>query len=152
MMSGEEEKLISRNKDALYKFSIEEHYEAGIELRGSEVKSLRDGRANLKDSYARFDRGELYLLGLHISPYPMATHFNHPPRRPRKLLMHKRELKRLMGKVNQRGYTLVPTRLYFKRGRAKVEIGLAKGKKLYDRRQEIKRRDQEREMRRLLKR
>ncbi len=151
MMSGENEKLICKNKDAFYKFSIEEHYEAGIELLGSEVKSLRDGRANLKDSYARFDNGELFLLGLHISPYPMATHFNHPPRRPRKLLMHKRELKRLLGKVNQRGYTLVPTRLYFKRGRAKVEIGLAKGKKLYDRRQEIKRRDQEREMRRMLK-
>jgi SsrA-binding protein len=147
-----EEKLVATNKDAKYKFDIEDRYEAGIELRGSEVKSLREGRANLKDSYARFEGEELFLLGLHISPYPMATHINHPPRRPRKLLMHKRELKRLLGKVKQKGYTIVPTRLYFKTGKAKVEIGLARGKKLRDRREEVKRRDQEREMRRSLKR
>ncbi len=146
------EKLVATNKDARHKYSLEERYEAGIELWGSEVKSLREGRANLKDSYARFERGELFLLGLHISPYPMATHYNHPPRRPRKLLMHKRELKRLLGKVTERGYTLVPTRLYFVRGKAKVEVALARGKKLYDRRHEIKRRDQEREMRRFMKR
>lgn len=151
-MESSGEKIISKNKDALRKFSIDERYEAGIELWGSEVKSLREGRANLKDSYARFDKGELFLVGLHIAPYPMATHFNHPPRRRRRLLMHKRELKRLLGKVNQRGYTLVPTRLYFIRGKAKVEIGLARGKKLYDRREEIKRRDLQREMRRMLKR
>ena len=121
-------KLIAQNKKAYHDYFIEETLEAGIVLTGTEVKSLRAGRVNLRDSYAAVEKGELFLVGVHISPYEQGNIFNHDPLRTRKLLVHARELRRLYGKVQVAGYTLVPTKLYFKDGRAKVEIGLAKGK------------------------
>ena len=148
----EGEKLIAQNREVHRKFAVDERFEAGLVLKGTEVKSLREGRVSLKESFARFKGPELFLVGLHIAPYSAGNIWNHPPRRPRKLLLKKRELKRLMGRVQERGYTLVPIRMYFKRGIAKVEIGLAKGKKIYDRRQDIKRRELEREMGRAMKR
>jgi len=148
----EGEKPIALNREVHRKFAVEERVEAGMVLKGTEVKSLREGRVSLKESFARFKGPELFLVGLHIAPYSAGNIWNHPPRRPRKLLLKKRELKRLMGRVQERGYTLVPIRMYFKRGIAKVEIGLAKGKKIYDRRQDIKRRELEREMGRAIKR
>jgi len=146
------EKLIANNREVHFKFAVEERFEAGLVLRGTEVKSLREGRVSLKESFARFRGRELFLVGLHIAPYTPGNIWNHPPRRPRKLLLHKQELKRLLGKVQERGYTLVPTRMYFKGGIAKVEIGLAKGKKLHDRREDIKKRELDREMGRAMKR
>ncbi len=145
------EKLVTRAKDLRFKWDVSETYEAGLALMGTEVKSLRDGRANLKDSYCRFKDSELYIVGLHISPYPFGTHVNHEPERPRKLLLHRRELQRLQSKVAERGFSLVPTKLYFKEGRAKLEIGLAKGKKTHDKREELKRKTQDREMERAMK-
>ena len=121
-------KLIAQNKKAYHDYHIEETLEAGIALTGTEVKSLRAGRVNLRDSYAAVEKGELFLIGVHISPYEQGNIFNHDPLRTRKLLVHARELRRLYGKVQVAGYTLVPTKLYFKDGRVKVEIGLAKGK------------------------
>lgn len=152
MPKPEGEKPIALNREVHHKFAVEERFEAGLVLKGTEVKSLREGRVSLKESFARFKGPELFLVGLHIAPYSAGNIWNHPPRRPRKLLLHRRELKRLMGRVQERGYTLVPIRMYFKRGIAKVEIGLAKGKKIYDRRQDIKRRELEREMGRAMKR
>ncbi len=152
-MAKNESRIICRNREAERKYHLEERYEAGISLLGTEVKSLRERRANLKDAYCKFDGDELYLVNAHISPYPQSKFFNHPPERERKLLLHKKELKRLLGKVTERGYTIIPTKIYFNsRGMAKVEIALAKGKKLYDRREEIKKRDLERELRREAKR
>ncbi len=116
------------------------------------MKSLRQGKVNLGDAYAKIKDGEVWLVEMHISPYEQGNVFNHEPRRPRKLLLHKREIKRLLGKVQERGLTLIPLRIYFKRGRAKVELALAKGKRLYDRREDIKRRDEEREVSRSLRR
>ncbi len=146
-------KIVAVNKKARFNYELGDRYEAGLVLTGTEVKSLRMGKANLTDSFAKFsDRGELWVRGLHISPYPFAYYDNHTPERPRKLLLHKRELRRLAGKVNEQGYSLIPLRLYFKRGRAKLELALAKGKKLHDKRQALKRRDQEREMERALRR
>lgn len=139
---------ITVNRRAFHDYHIDDRFEAGIALVGSEVKSLRDGRANLSDAYARFIGDELWLIGAHVSPYGPASLFGHDPKRDRKLLMHRRELDRLAGKVNEKGYTLVPLRLYWKEGRAKVEIGLARGKKQYDKRQAIKERDERREMER----
>lgn len=139
---------ITVNRRAFHDYHIDDRFEAGIALVGSEVKSLRDGRANLSDAYARFIGDELWLIGAHVSPYGPASLFGHDPKRDRKLLMHRRELDRLAGKVNEKGYTLVPLRLYWKEGRAKVEIGLARGKKHYDKRQAIKERDERREMER----
>lgn len=150
-MAGQEEKLVSVNRRARHDYFIEETYEAGLVLQGSEVKSLREGKANLKDSYARILKGETFLLNLHISPYPAANRFNHEPTRTRKLLLHKREIRRLTGKVKERGLTLIPLRLYFRDGRAKVELGLARGKKLYDKRESLRRREARREMERSLK-
>jgi len=145
-------KTICTNKKAYHDYHIEDKYEAGIVLTGTEVKSLRDGNANLKDSYAKIKNGELYLINAHISPYSCGNIFNHDPKRDRKLLMHKREINRLLGKVSERGFTIVPLALYFnKKNQVKVELGLAKGKTLYDKREAIKRRDEkrlaEREMR-----
>jgi SsrA-binding protein len=137
---------ITVNRRAFHDFHIDDRFEAGIALVGSEVKSLRDGRVNLSDAYARFVGDELYLIGAHVSPYGPASLFGHEPKRDRKLLMHRRELDRLAGKVNEKGLTLVPLRLYWKEGRAKVEIGLARGKKQYDKRHAIKERDERREM------
>lgn len=139
-------KSITENRKARHDFYIEEVYEAGIVLAGTEVKSLRAGRANLKDSYARVDRGEVFLYNAHISPYDQGNRFNHDPLRTRKLLMNKSEIRKLIGRVQEKGLTLVPLKMYFKNGRAKVEIALAKGKKLYDKRDDMAARDAKREM------
>jgi SsrA-binding protein len=139
-------KIIAVNKRARREFHIEDTFEAGLVLWGSEVKSLRGGRMNLSEGYVKLDGGEAWLVGVHIPPYAEANINNHEPTRNRKLLLHKRELRRLLGKVSQQGYTLIPTQLYFLRGLAKLEIGLAKGKKLHDKRQDEKKRDAEREM------
>ncbi|MGH7771488.1 MAG: SsrA-binding protein SmpB [Candidatus Binatia bacterium] len=150
-MAEPEEKIVCVNRRARHDYFIEETYEAGLVLRGSEVKSLRDGKANLKDSYARILKGEAFLLNAHISPYSAANQFNHEPTRTRKLLLHKQEIRRLTGKVAERGLTLIPLRLYFKSGKAKVELGLARGKKLYDKRETLRRKVAQREMERSLK-
>lgn len=147
----DELKLVATNRKARYEYHLEETLEAGLVLVGSEVKSLRLGRASLTDSYAAVDKGEAYLYNLHISPYEQANRWNHEPRRTRKLLLHKEEIRRLAGKISQRGYTLVPLRVYFRRGRAKVEIALARGKKTYDRRRDIADRDARRAIERALK-
>jgi len=141
-----DEKVICVNRKAHFDYTIEEKYEAGIMLTGGEVKSLRDGRANLKDSYGRVDKGQLFLLNTHISDYKPAYYFNGDPTRTRKLLMHKKEILRLMGKVQEQGLTLIPLRLYFKNGRAKVEIALARGKKRYDKRETIREREVQRDI------
>ncbi|NMD41812.1 MAG: SsrA-binding protein SmpB [Firmicutes bacterium] len=145
------EQLISRNRKAYHDYHIEETYEAGIVLTGTEVKSVRGARVNLRDSYARVEGGELFLFNMHISPYEPGNRFNHEPRRTRKLLMHKAEIGRLAGTVQQKGYTLVPLKIYFRRGLVKVELGLARGKRLYDKRRSIAERDQQREMGRAVK-
>ena len=142
------EKLICQNKKAWHNYFIEDKYEAGISLLGSEVKSLREGKVNLGDSYGDIKRGEVFLVDAHISPYPQANRLNHDPLRTRKLLLHKREIQRLIGKVQERGFTLIPLRLYFSDGKVKVELGLAKGKKLFDKRETLKRKTMEREMER----
>jgi SsrA-binding protein len=144
-------KIISSNKKAFHLYHILESYEAGIALQGTEVKSLRLGRANLKDSYAMVEKGEVYLHNMHIGPYDPASRFSHDPTRTRKLLMHRIEIKRLLGKTVERGLTLVPLKLYFKGNIAKVELALAMGKKIYDRRKDIKDREVQRELRRALK-
>jgi len=145
------EKIVCQNPKAHRDFFLEEKYEAGIELKGSEVKSLRDARASIKESFAMVRGGEVFLMNSYIAPYEEANRFNHEPTRERKLLLHRREINRLIGKTQVRGYTLIPLRIYFKDGRAKVEIALAKGKKDYDRREDIKRREAEREMDKALK-
>ena len=145
------EKLICTNRQARHEYHIEESCEAGLVLQGTEVKSLREGRANLKDSYASVDNGEVYLYECHISPYPNGGYANHEPKRARKVLLHKKEIRRLLGKTQERGLTLIPLRLYFLRGKAKVELALARGKKLYDKREDMKRRDADREIERAFK-
>jgi SsrA-binding protein len=142
------EKLICQNKKAFHNYFIEETYRAGISLLGSEVKSLRDGKVNLGDSYGDIQKGEVFLVDVHISPYPQANRMNHDPLRKRKLLLHKREIRRLIGKVEQRGYTLIPTKLFFVDGRVKVDLALAKGKKLFDKRETLKKKTMDREMER----
>ncbi len=140
------------NRKARHNYEILETYEAGIVLKGSEVKSIRMGSANLKDSYAEIDNGEVYINNFHISPYKFASsHTNHDPYRRKKLLLHKAQIRRLIGKVKEKGLTLVPLRVYSKNGKIKVELALARGKKLYDKRRDIKRRDMEREQERALK-
>jgi SsrA-binding protein len=146
-----EEKIVCTNKTARRDYFITDTYEAGIVLQGTEVKSLREGRANLKDSYAQIKDGELFLVNCHISPYTYGNQFNHDPTRPRKLLLHKKEIRRLIGKVAEKGFTLIPLKIYFKDGIAKVELGLAKGKKAYDKREDMKERDAQREVERALK-
>ena len=143
-------KLIAQNKKAYHDYHIEETLEAGIALTGTEVKSARDGRVNLRDSYATVTDGELFLVGVHISPYTQGNIFNHDPLRTRKLLVHKREIRRLFGKVKVAGYTLVPTKMYFKDGRAKVEIALAKGKTEYDKRDALAKKEAQRDVERAL--
>lgn len=149
--SKEEIKVVAENRKARHDYFIEETIEAGIALVGSEVKSLRLGRVSLQDSYAEIKGREVFLRGMHIAPYEYSNRFNHDPLRVRKLLLHKHEILRLESKVKQRGYTLVPLRVYFKRGLAKVELALAKGKKAYDRREEIAERDARRAIERALK-
>ena len=151
MAEKESCRTIAQNKKARHDFFIEDTYEAGIELAGTEVKSIRTGGVNLKDSYCSVKDGELYALGIHISPYEKGNIFNKEPRRPRRLLMHKREINRLYGLVKKDGYALVPLSLYFKGPHVKVQVALAKGKKLYDRREDIARRDAGREMDRAIK-
>ena len=139
-------KIVCQNKKARHDYFIDDVMEAGMVLLGAEVKSLRDGRANLVDSYARIKNGEVFLYKMHISPYPFAHHIQLDPIRPRKLLLNKREIKRLIGKTEEKGYTLVPTKVYFARGRAKVEIALAKGKRKYDKRHALKEKEMKREV------
>lgn len=141
---SENRRNISLNRKARYDYHILESFEAGMVLVGTEVKSLRAGKVNIKDAYGSIEEGELWLLGLHISPYEQGTHANHDPERPRKLLVSKRELKRLLGKVQEKGLTLVPLALYFKDGWAKVEMALARGKRQYDKRHAIAERDADR--------
>ncbi len=145
------EKLICTNKKARRDYAIDETYEAGMVLMGTEVKALRQGKTHLKDSYARIKDDEIFLVDTHISPYSHGNQLNHEPDRTRKLLMHKREIRKLYGKTRERGYTLVPLKIYFKDGRAKVEIGLGKGKRLYDKREDLKRKAMEREIERSFK-
>ena len=146
------EKVIATNRKAFHDYFIEERYEAGIMLQGTEVKSLREGRVNLQDSYASVRGSEVFLHQCHISPYSHGNIMNHDPTRVRKLLLHKTEIHKLLGKTQQKGLTLIPLRIYFsKRGYAKVELGLAKGKKLYDRRETIKTREAGREVQRAIK-
>ena len=141
-------KLVANNKKAYHDYFIEEKYEAGIELFGTEVKSIRQGKCSIKEAYVSVDKGECFVEGMHISPYEKGNIFNRDPLRRRRLLLHKREIYKLAGQVQQKGYTLVPLEVYFKRGRVKVEIGLARGKKLYDKRETIKRKDERREIER----
>jgi SsrA-binding protein len=149
--TGAGEKLVASNRRAHHNFDILETHEAGLVLQGTEVKSLRDSRADLKESYARIDGNEAWLLGLHISPYAQGNRANHDPLRPRKLLLHRGELNRLLGKIMEKGLTLVPLRLYFKQGRAKVELGLARGRKTLDKRHAIREREEQREVQRALR-
>jgi len=145
-------KVVATNRKAYYDYFIEEKFEAGIVLKGTEVKSLRDGRVNLQDSYASVKDSEVFLHHCHISPYSHGNIMNHDPIRVRKLLLHKKEINKLLGKTQQKGLTVIPLRIYFsKRGQAKVELGLAKGKKLYDRRDSIKAREAGREVERVIK-
>jgi len=146
-------RVVSTNRKALHDYFIDETYEAGIVLQGSEIKSVRAGRVSLKEAYVRIDDNlEAWLIDAHIAPYASASHFNHEPRRPRKLLLHKQEILRLWNKVRQKGVTIVPLRMYLKGGKAKVEIAVARGKKKYDKRAEIARREMEREIQRELRR
>ena len=138
-------KIISNNRKARFNYFFKEFFEAGIVLKGSEVKSLRDGKANISESYACDDHGEIYLVNSHIPSYKESSYNNHDPRRNRKLLLNKREINKLMGRINREGFTLIPTKLYFKKGKAKIEIAVAKGKKQYDKRHVKKKRDWDRE-------
>lgn len=146
-------KIIAENKKAVFNYEIIERLEAGISLLGSEVKSIREGRVSLKESWADIKDGEVFLLNCHISPYEPANRFNHEPMRPRKLLLHRQEIKRLTGKIKEKGLTLVPTKIYFnEKGKIKVELALARGKKAYEKKEVLKARDLEREMRAEIKR
>lgn len=145
---GAGEYVVSENRKARHDYHIEEVFEAGLELTGTEVKSLRAGKANLKDSFALVKNGELFLYNMHISVYEQGNRFNHEPTRVRRLLMHKHEINKLLGAVQRQGLTLVPLKVYFKRGRAKLALALAKGKKLYDKRQDMAERDAKREVER----
>lgn len=138
-------KLVANNKKAYHDYFIEDKYETGVALHGTEVKSLRMGKCSIKESFIRIENGEVFIYGMHISPYEKGNIFNKDPLRPKKLLMHKQEIRKLTGQIAEKGYTLVPLQVYFKNGRAKVEIGLARGKKLYDKRADIAKKDQKRE-------
>ena len=148
---GEAVKIIAKNSKAYHDYFIEEKYEAGIELAGTEVKSIRLGNVNLKDSFCIIKEGQLSVLGMHISPYEKGNIFNKDPRRPRRLLAHKSEIRHLAQQIKLQGYTLVPLQLYFKQGRVKVELGLCKGKKLYDKRADAAARDAKRDIDRAMK-
>jgi SsrA-binding protein len=145
------EKIVADNRKALHDYHILETFEAGVALLGTEVKAIREGRVNLRDSYGRVEDGEVFVLNIHISPYSHRGYADHEPLRRRKLLLHKHEIRKMVGKTAERGMTLVPLRMYFKGGRIKLSIGLAKGKKEYDRRETIKRRETDRETRAALK-
>ena len=145
MTTNDNTKLIAQNKKAYHDYFIEDKIEAGISLAGTEVKSLRQGKCSIKESFLRIEKGEVFIYGLHISPYEKGNIFNKDPLRVRKLLLHKYEINKLAGKIAEKGYTLVPLQVYFRGSLVKVEIGLAKGKKLYDKRQDIAKKDQRRE-------
>ena len=144
-MAKESMKLVANNKKAYHDYFMDEKYETGIVLHGTEVKSLRMGKCSIKESFIRIENGEVFVYGMHISPYEMGNIFNKDPLRPKKLLMHKSEINKLLGKIKEKGFTLVPLQVYFKDGRAKMEIGLCRGKKLYDKRHDIAKKDQQRE-------
>ncbi len=150
-MAKDEMKLAANNKKAYHDYFIEEKYEAGLVLHGTEVKSLRMGKCSIKEAFIRIENGEVYIYGMHISPYEKGNIFNKDPLRIRKLLLHKQQIRKLIGNSSEKGYTIVPLQVYFKDGRAKIEIGLAKGKKLYDKRQDIAKKDQKREAEKELK-
>ena len=152
MPDKEKDRDIAVNRRAFHDYFIDEKFEAGMALTGSEVKSMRGGRANLRDGFVRIDGSEAWLENVHISPYAQANLLNHDPLRPRKLLLHRKEISTLIGKVRQKGYTLVPLRMYFSRNHAKVEIGLARGKRQYDKREAIAERDAKREIARAVRR
>ncbi len=145
-MAKEAHKLVANNKKVFHDYFVEEQYEAGIVLHGTEVKSLRMGKCSIKEAFVQIDNGEIFVYGMHISPYEKGNLFNRDPLRVKKLLMHKREIDKLAGKCKEKGYTIMPIQVYFKDGKAKVEIGLCRGKKLYDKRQDIAKRDQRREV------
>jgi len=144
-------KVVATNRKAFHEYFISDTFEAGVALVGSEIKSIRAGRVSLQDGYVSFEKGEAWLVNVHIAQYDPASRQNHDPKRRRKLLLHRREIDRLAGKVQEKGFTVIPTRLYLKDGRAKVEIGLAKGKRLYDKRETIAKRDSQRQVDRALK-
>lgn len=151
VMSKESIKLIANNKKAYHDFFIEDKFEAGILLFGTEIKSVRMGKVSIKESYVEIDKGEAYIIGMNISPYEMGNIFNKDPLRTRKLLLHKYEIEKLLGKSSEKGYTIMPLQVYLKDGKCKIEIGLAKGKKLYDKRESIAKKDQRRELEREFK-
>lgn len=151
MGKKEEMKLVANNKKAYHDYFIEEKYEAGLVLHGTEVKSLRMGKCSVKEAFIRIENGEVFIYGMHISPYEKGNIFNKDPLRVRKLLLHRQQIRKLIGNSSEKGYTIVPLQVYFKDGRAKIEIGLAKGKKLYDKRQDIAKKDQRREAEKELK-
>ncbi|MCR5256464.1 MAG: SsrA-binding protein SmpB [Acetatifactor sp.] len=144
-MERETKKLIANNKKAYHDYFIDDKYEAGVELCGTEVKSMRMGKCSIKESFIRIENGEVFVYGCHVSPYEKGNIFNKDPLRVKKLLLHKAEINKLVGKIKEKGYTLVPLEVYFKGGRVKMEIGLARGKKLYDKRDDIAKKDQRRE-------
>lgn len=144
-MAKEEMKLVANNKKAYHDYFIEEKYEAGLVLHGTEVKSLRMGKCSVKEAFIRIENGEVFIYGMHISPYEKGNIFNKDPLRVKKLLLHKQQIRKLIGNSSEKGYTIVPLQVYFRDGKAKIEIGLAKGKKLYDKRQDIAKKDQRRE-------
>ncbi len=144
-MAKEIQKLVANNKKAYHDYFIDENYEAGIELHGTEVKSMRMGKCSIKEAFIRIENGEVFVYGMHVSPYEKGNLFNKDPLRVKKLLLHKYEINKLAGKVAEKGYTLVPLQVYFKEGKIKVEIGLARGKKLYDKRADIAKKDMKRE-------
>ncbi|MBS7339387.1 MAG: SsrA-binding protein SmpB [Suilimivivens sp.] len=150
-MAKEEMKLVANNKKAYHDYFIEEKYEAGLVLHGTEVKSLRMGKCSIKEAFIRIEKEEVYIYGMHISPYEKGNIFNKDPLRVKKLLLHKQQIRKLIGNSAEKGYTIVPLQVYFRDGRAKIEIGLAKGKKLYDKRQDIAKKDQKREAEKELK-
>ena len=150
-MSKESVRLIANNKKAYHDYFIDDKYEAGIELHGTEVKSLRMGKCSIKEAFVRIEDGEVIIYGMHISPYEKGNIFNKDPMRPKRLLLHKYEIRKLAGKIQQKGYTLVPLRVYLKGSLMKVEIGLARGKKLYDKRADLAKKDQKREAQREFK-
>ena len=147
-MAKQEIKLIANNKKAHHDYFLEKKYEAGVELHGTEVKSLRMGKCSIKEAFVRIEKGEVIIYGMHISPYEKGNIFNKDPLRTRKLLLHKSEISKMIGQINQKGYTLIPLKVYFSGSLVKVQIGLCKGKKLYDKRQDISKRDQLREAQR----
>ena len=151
MSKEKDSRLIANNKKAYHDYFIEEKYEAGVSLHGTEVKSLRMGKCSIKESFIRIENGEVFVYGMHISPYEKGNIFNRDPLRPKKLLMHRAEIRRLQSRIAEKGYTLVPLQVYFKNSLVKVEIGLARGKKLYDKRQDIAKKDQRREAEREFK-